>query len=155
MDEKEKFIFDLTKDHKHSGKDFFTHLKNTSNIIRDLFPEDQYLIDAGLYHSVYGTQSYYFRENITRNEVKNLIGEKSEFLVFIFCSLKDRVNKILEHKFVSDIQKDLYILEYANQLEQQDFLNNQQVIDQIQSSLLRYYNVDIKNLIHRSDFFTS
>lgn len=143
MDEKEKFIFDLTKDHKHSGKDFFTHLKNTSNIIQSLFPEDQYLIDAGLYHSVYGTQSYYFKEKVTREQVKKLIGEKSESLVFVFCSLKNRVNKILEHKFVSDIQKDLYILEYANQLEQKDVLGNDLIIQQIKINLLKYYEIDI------------
>ena len=143
MDKKEEFIFNLTKGHKHSGKDFFDHLKNTSNIIKGWFPEKQYLIDAGLYHSVYGTQSYHFRESVTRNEVKNLIGEKSEFIVFIFCSLKDRVNKILEHKFVSDIQKDLYILEYANQLEQKDILNNELTINQIKINLSKYYSIII------------
>jgi hypothetical protein len=145
MEEKVKFIYELTKGHKHSGKDFFDHLKNTSDIIKEWFPQEQYLIDAGLYHSVYGTQSYHFKERVTRDQVKKLIGEKSEKLAFVFCSLPNRVNRILEHNFTSDVQKDLYILEYANQLEQSDVLDNQDVISKIRCNLKKYYDTSLNN----------
>ena len=44
---------------------------------------------AGLFHSIYGTEYYKHSEklNVNREEVKNLIGEESENLVYIFCNL--------------------------------------------------------------------
>ena len=74
-------------------------------------------IDAALFHSIYGTDYYEFNEQITREKVISLIGERSEQLVHFFCSLPERNIQILQHKFDKRLQRDLYIIEYANLLE--------------------------------------
>jgi len=117
--DKVEFIKELTEGKLFGdpSRPFFDHLNNVSQLITGLFPEDQYLIDAGLYHSVYGTAYFPFESDITREQVQDLIGEKAENLVHIFCSLERRSIQIIQHKFPLTIQKDLYILEYVNLLE--------------------------------------
>ena len=121
--DKLNFVLEATKTHKHQGKTFFNHLFQTSGIVeklcQDVGIEDyQYLVDAALYHSIYGTDYYEFNENISRESITKLIGEKAEKLVHFFCNLPDRNLQILQHKFTPAIlQRDLYILEYANLLE--------------------------------------
>ena len=48
---------------------------------------------------------------------RSLIGENAEKLVHFFCSLPERNIQILQHKFDKSLQRDLYIIEYANLLE--------------------------------------
>ena len=120
--EKLNFILEATKSHKHTGRTFFDHLLQTSGIVEKLcqqigIDDSQYLVDAALFHSIYGTDYYEFNEQITREKVISLIGEKAEQLVHFFCSLTDRSVQILQHKFQPSLQRDLYILEYANVLE--------------------------------------
>ena len=116
------FILESTKAHKHNGKTFFYHLLQTSGIVEKLcqkigIKEYQYLVDAALFHSIYGTDYYEFNEQITREKVISLIGERAEQLVHFFCSLPERNIQILQHKFDKSLQRDLYIIEYANLLE--------------------------------------
>ena len=116
------FILESTKAHKHNGKTFFDHLLQTSGIVEKLcqkigIEEYQYLVDAALFHSIYGTDYYEFNEQITREKVISLIGERAEQLVHLFCSLTIRNIQILQHKFDKRLQRDLYIIEYANLLE--------------------------------------
>ena len=116
------FILESTKAHKHNGKTFFDHLLQTSGIVEKLcqkigIKEYQYLVDAALFHSIYGTDYYEFNEQITREKVISLIGERAEQLVHFFCSLPERNIQILQHKFDKRLQRDLYIIEYANLLE--------------------------------------
>ena len=116
------FILESTKAHKHNGKTFFDHLLQTSGIVEKLcqkigVEDSQYLIDAALFHSIYGNDYYEFNEQITREKVISLIGEQAEQLVHFFCSLPERNIQILQHKFDKRLQRDLYILEYANLLE--------------------------------------
>ena len=116
------FILESTKAHKHNGKTFFDHLLQTSGIVEKLcqkigIEEYQYLVDAALFHSIYGTDYYEFNEQITRDKVISLIGEQAEQLVHFFCSLPERNIQILQHKFDKRLQRDLYIIEYANLLE--------------------------------------
>ena len=120
--EKLNFILESTKSYKHNGKDFFNHLLQTSGIVEKLcqqigIQDSEYLVDAALFHSIYGTDYYEFNEQITREKVISLIGENAEELVHFFCSLPERNIQILQHKFHSSLQRDLYILEYANLLE--------------------------------------
>ena len=120
--DKLNFILEATKSHKHNGKDFFDHLLQTSGIVEKLcqqigVEDSEYLIDAALFHSIYGTDYYEFNEQITREKVISLIGENAEKLVHFFCSLPERNIQILQHKFQPSLQRDLYILEYANLLE--------------------------------------
>ena len=122
--EKLEFIQDLTKDVTHGRRLFFDHLLKTAEVVEKLckdvgIKENRYLIDAALFHSIYGTHYFEHKSDVTREQVTLLIGEKAETLVNLFCTLPDRQLQILQHKFKPDqMQRDLYILEYANVVEQ-------------------------------------
>ena len=120
--EKVEFIHKISKNIRHGRRTFFDHLFKTSGIVEKLcedigITESRYLIDAALFHSIYGTDYYEFNEQITREKVISLIGEQAEQLVHFFCSLPERNIQILQHKFDKRLQRDLYIIEYANLLE--------------------------------------
>lgn len=70
MNKKTKFIFDKTKDVQHGNKTFFEHLQNTSKIIEQYFSDQQYLIDAGLFHAIYDTCYFKFDSDVDRKSVK-------------------------------------------------------------------------------------
>jgi hypothetical protein len=65
---------------------------------------------AALCHSLYGTE-YFNHKTIDRDQLVNLIGEKAERMVEVFCS-PDRDRKIQE----SGNRELLYLL-YANEVE--------------------------------------
>ena len=70
---------------------------------------------AGLFHSIYGTEFQMYKINISRQEVQDMIGENSEHIVNLFCTLNDRVNTILYGKGLSEPDKtNLRWLEYCN-----------------------------------------
>ena len=134
LDKKIIYLYEKTQNNSHSGGSLFDHLVGTSNIIKKLYPKKQYLIDAGLFHSIYGTYYYDANLEVSRSEVKLLIGEKAENLVYIFCTTENRIETILQNKFDKDIQKDLYVLEYANLLEQNADID---IINKIKNNLTK------------------
>ena len=72
-------------------------------------------VKAGLFHSIYGTEFQMYKINISRQEVQDVIGENSEHIVNLFCTLNDRVNTILYCKGLSEPDKtNLRWLEYCN-----------------------------------------
>lgn len=116
-----KFLFlkNLTKDIPHSGKSFYQHLYETGLLLYKM-GEPKYICDAGLYHSIYDTSYFKTNLNINRNKIKQLIGEKSEYLVYTFCNLgKDRTSTLINDNTIpKEIYIDLLKIEYANLIEQ-------------------------------------
>lgn len=152
--EKIKFVFEKTKDIRHGDKTFFEHLYNTSKNIQKLFPNETHLIDAGLYHAIYGTCYFKFNSDITRDNIKKIIGDRAENIVYLYSTLENRIDQILEHKFEEPFQKELYILEYANLLDQIN-LETLNKIKIIQERLLNYYylNLDLNPLENQLHIF--
>ena len=73
---------------KHSGLSLWDHLSGVHRLLQATGC-DVDVCNAGLFHSVYGTQSF---KKITvpanhRNEVQHLIGLRAETLVWAFCHL--------------------------------------------------------------------
>ena len=72
-------------------------------------------VKAGLFHSIYGTEFQMNKIHISRQEVQDVIGENSEHIVNLFCTLNDRVNTILYGKGLSEPDKtNLRWFEYCN-----------------------------------------
>ena len=70
---------------------------------------------AALFHSIYGTEFQMYKVNVTREEIQNLIGIKSEHIANLFCTLDDRVNTILYGRGLNEPDKTtLRWLEYCN-----------------------------------------
>ena len=102
---------------KHSGGTLLEHLEGTRDILRkEGAPE--YLQDAGLFHSVYGTAYYMPDKGISTNieDVQKLIGMQAEEIANWYCVLQaPRIVEIL--KFKGQLKQDLLWLDSANGLE--------------------------------------
>ena len=83
----------------HSGSSLLSHLVGTKNLLDD-WGAPEYVCNAGLFHSIYGTE-YFSKRKTNGNDidtVRSLIGDKAEYLVWAFCSM---VRKDFE-KFASE-----------------------------------------------------
>lgn len=114
------YVLKKTKDSKHTNKSFFEHLFNTMLILENTFKANENVLKAGLYHAIYGTYYYNFKDSeINRDLIKTLIGEYSENLVWIFCNMKNRTETLQNNieNFPKEIYKDLLLIEIANLME--------------------------------------
>jgi hypothetical protein len=121
--DKFKFLQGLTSSSKHRGKSFYGHLFNVYMHLKEQnFSKE--VCDAGLFHSIYGTEFYEFHNNrITRDIVRRYIGTYAEELVYIFCSIKkDRFGTIVDNRLGLSKQQqlDLCYVEFANGWDQRE-----------------------------------
>ena len=104
-------------DKSHSGKTLIDHLIGVHDILKE-WDAPQYLQDAGLFHSVYGTAVFKHQSTNDIDVLKDLIGEQAEDLVWKFCNLTlPRYQNITSH-FDGQVKDDLILLDKANSLEQ-------------------------------------
>jgi hypothetical protein len=86
-----------THEVRHSGRDFYTHLKGTHDLLRAWSNPDPICL-AGLFHSIYGT--WHFRHKAfpieNRDVIRGLIGAEAEFLAYLFC-VTERPKAFLVH----------------------------------------------------------
>ena len=104
---------------KHSGGTLLEHLVGTRDILREQ-GAPEYLQDAGLFHSVYGTAYYMPEEGIStsREEIQKLIGIQAEEIAYWYCVLQaPRITEIV--KFEGQLKEDLLWLDLANNEEMQ------------------------------------
>jgi hypothetical protein len=73
----------------HSGVGLFDHLLGTRRLLVE-WKARPALCDAGLFHSVYGTDQYELAAIplSMRDEVRQLIGDEAESLVWLFCMMR-------------------------------------------------------------------
>ena len=103
----------------HRDKTLLEHLIGVSEILKEM-NAPEYIQDAGLFHSIYGTAYFRHQTVSDRQVVQDLIGEKAELLAYLFCVLgrvTDRQSEItaIEDKRVRD---DLMLIDFANSEEQ-------------------------------------
>jgi hypothetical protein len=146
-------LVELGLDRKpHSSDSFMTHLCNTYELLR-AWGRPEYLCLAGLFHGIYGTESYVPRSFPLkrRKHLRSLIGEKSEFLVYLFCIGDERPffrpvqgqstrirNRLdgTELTIPSETWRDLAEIEAANWLEQLPrYTLHQDSLEKLQSAL--------------------
>ena len=93
------FLTEQLRTHEvgHSGRDFYTHLKGTHDLLRAWRNPDPICL-AGLFHSIYGT--WHFRHKAfpieNRHVIRDLIGEEAELLAYVFC-VTERPKAFLIH----------------------------------------------------------
>jgi SM-20-related protein len=117
-----KWIKDLTEDIEHSGTTLFKHLYNTAMTVESMPDVAEHIVNAALYHSIYGTEFFDPKLTVTKEQVVEQIGEKAENLVDLFCTTTDRYNSILNNsgKWDDETHFGLLLLELANTLEMMD-----------------------------------
>ncbi len=86
--EHRQFMLELGCDKtKHSHRSLLEHLKGVHDLLRD-WGNDEETCLAGLFHSIYGTNTFKHRSLSDRNALIDRIGATSEGLVFIFSEGK-------------------------------------------------------------------
>lgn len=82
----------------HFGRTLKDHLIGTHNLL-DQWGNADHVCLAGLFHSVYGTKTFpqAALTSISRDNVRALIGEQAELLVYMFCK-SDRRRLLLENR---------------------------------------------------------
>mgnify|MGYP001256395957 FL=1 len=108
-----------TQETRHSGGTLFDHLVGVSEILKNM-DAPQHVQDAGLYHSIYGTDVFHHQTTSDRGVVRNIIGERAEHLAYLFCVLGRETNRKTEISEISDkeIRRELMLIDYANGEEQ-------------------------------------
>lgn len=108
-----------TADIHHLDRTLFVHLLGTYNILKDQGKED-YVCLAGLFHSIYETEYFTFNVPFTRDEVKELIGEKAENLVYEFCNTRPRTINLVNRSgnWSDKMYADLLDIDIVNMIEQ-------------------------------------
>jgi|TARA_B110000967_G_C18678216_1_gene456664 hypothetical protein len=104
---------------RHGGETLLEHLICTHDILNNL-GEDQFLLDAGLFHSVYGTVYFMPKSGLVDNRqvIIDLIGKQAEEIVYWFCIIDHpRLPEI--NKFEEPLKSNLIKLHDAN-LEAQE-----------------------------------
>ena len=72
-------------------------------------------VKAGLFHSIYGNEFQRYKIDVPREEVQDVIGERSEHIVNLFNTLDDRHYTILYGRGLKEPEKTtLRWLEYCN-----------------------------------------
>jgi hypothetical protein len=109
----------------HSGRTLFEHLKGVHDLLRD-WDNSHDVCLAGLFHSIYGTNTFKHQSMSDRGKLVQMIGVRAELLVHYFStkdrpffnSLKD-LDKPHPYDFWDkDVRKNLLEIEAANLLEQ-------------------------------------
>ena len=122
-----------TDDSQHSGGALIDHLRGTHDFLHE-WGNEQAVCLAGLFHSIYGTQSYETESASLedRQRIRDQIGEKAERLAFLFsvsirsgffdalgkqgATLWDRVHEV-NIPVAQDDLRYLIEMEAANYLE--------------------------------------
>ncbi|MDH3337168.1 MAG: hypothetical protein OEM76_05015 [Gammaproteobacteria bacterium] len=127
----------LVKDIAHLGRPLKEHLIGTHDLL-DQWQNSKSVCLAGLFHSIYGTKTFSPAALTTesRGDVRMLIGEQAEALVFVF-GMSDRKRLLLENRsppyrwidhrtgeqteICDDFLNNLVEIEVANFIEQMPF----------------------------------
>ena len=140
MIDAEKVLFlqsSLASEVAHSGDNLLQHLIGTASLLDD-WGCDQETIDGGLYHSVYGTET--FRSTLIpldrRKSISRVIGERAERLAYLFCimvkrSLDDNLDGDVGYSVISRLDgatipidaedfESLCHISFANWIEQRE-----------------------------------
>ena len=102
-------------------KTLLDHLIGTHDILQG-WGKEQIVLDAGLFHSVYGTAKFMPNKGLVDNRqvIIDLIGDQAEEIVYWFCILVfPRIPEM--EKFKDPLKSYLLAVERANALEQKDF----------------------------------
>ena len=127
-----KFLEDIgAVDKGHSSRTLLDHLLGTYNKLKE-WNAPEYLQDAGLFHSVYGTSSFKHQSTNNRDAVRDLIGEQAEEIVFMFCSTEAPRTENFINMQDGQLKADLLLLSEAN---------NADTVEARQDDSLDFYNV--------------
>lgn len=116
----------------HGNSTYINHCFGVYTILNNMGCSNDVCM-AGLYHSVYGTDSFDTTITLSKQTVIELIGVRAEKLVSIFCNIRNRTECLLNNtlSLEDSIRYDLLCIELANLQEQLGRMDNNQELEQI------------------------
>ena len=88
----------------HLHDDLLSHSIRVSGLLYNYGrPMDE--VKAGLFHSIYGNEFQRYKIDVPREEVQDVIGERSEHIVNLFNTLDDRPYTILYGRGLKEPEK--------------------------------------------------
>jgi hypothetical protein len=94
----------------HSHSNFLNHLIGTFNILKK-WKQSEDVCFAGMFHNIYGNKYFNPNLNVSRETIKNIIGDSAENLVYKYVNCeRQKINESNEN--------ELIILNLANSLDQ-------------------------------------
>ena len=108
----------------HQQRTLLEHLVGTSEKLKNM-GAPQYLQDAGLFHSIYGTADFMSDQGAVsfddRDKIRELIGEQAEEIAYWFCIMESpRFEQI--QKMSGQLKEDLLLLHKANEDDMADHM---------------------------------
>ena len=98
----------------HLDDDLLSHSIRVSGLLYN-YGRSMDEVKAGLFHSIYGNEFQRYKIDVPREEVQDVIGERSEHIVNLFNTLDDRPYTILYGRGLKEPEKTtLRWLEYCN-----------------------------------------
>ena len=117
MNRKIEYLIELGADKvPHSDGTLLEHLIGVHDILSSN-GAPQYVCDAGLYHSIYGTVSFEHKPTEDRNQIRELIGSAAENLVYEFSILERPRTYFIGELSDGQLRQDLTLLNGANEME--------------------------------------
>ena len=98
---------------KHKNQTLLNHLLGVDDLLKE-WGAPEYLQDAGLFHSVYGTAYFKPKMTVDRNAVRELIGVHAEALAAIFCFMPHPRLVGINNEENELVKNDLLLLNSAN-----------------------------------------
>ena len=115
MHKHRKFLIELGCDKTpHSHRTLLEHLKGVHDLLRD-WDNDEDICNAGLFHSIYGTNTFKHVSTTNRDSVRAQIGEHAERLVLYFSTGNRPFFKNLDDQ---TMRRQLMEIEAANLIDQ-------------------------------------
>ena len=116
FDEKIEFLKNLgCDDVGHNNQTLLDHLMGVHKLLKS-WDTPEYVQDAGLFHSVYGTAYFMPAKGLVddRQVVKDLIGDQAEEIAWWFCMLEMPRTLQIRDNFEGQLREDLIALDIAN-----------------------------------------
>ena len=114
FDEKVEFLKNLgCGDVGHKNQTLLDHLLGVHKLLKS-WDVSEYVQDAGLFHSVYGTTYFKPRMLTNRKVIQGIIGFQAEVLSYIYCILAARRIKGILLVEDEPTRKDLLLIDKAN-----------------------------------------
>ena len=111
-----RWVCDYTQNAISNNVSLFEHLYHTSSIIGSTTQYDKDITTAALFLHIYGSRMFNFYPRTDRDKIKELIGDRAEYLVYEFSRMNNR-RYVLEkntNNYDENTLDDLRLLEWAD-----------------------------------------
>jgi Rps23 Pro-64 3,4-dihydroxylase Tpa1-like proline 4-hydroxylase len=143
------FFVEVAKDIPHGNSTLINHSLGVFNILKELGAPEEICL-AGLYHSIYGNEYFNANVQVTRDQIRELIGLHAETLVYAFNTITNRDERLLDQEQTDE----LFFISYAN-IKEQSSRNHDPVLHTLLKRFESRLNITTETVINNEQTQTS